>query len=114
MSNYRNTFEQEVGSILNSSWEYEPYTLAYKIYKDYKPDFVNGRVLVECKGYFRVGDTQKYKAIRDSLPEHELVFVLYDPNKKVRKGSRLTMSQWCDKEGFTWYTKENVDELNTL
>tara|TARA_R110001632_G_scaffold17550_6_gene55504 strand:+ start:414 stop:665 length:252 start_codon:yes stop_codon:yes gene_type:complete len=68
--------------------------------------------LVECKGFFREGDTQKYKAVRDSLESHQrLVFVLMGPNKKVRKGSKMTMSGWCEKEGLSWYTLDTLEEL---
>jgi hypothetical protein len=80
----------------------------------YSPDFVytypNGdQILVEVKGYFRAGDRQKYKAIRDCLPDNqELVFFLSSPFKKVSKGAMLTMAQWCDKEGFMWFV-DGVD-----
>ena len=69
------------------------------------------KILIEAKGYFRVGDTQKYKAIRDSMPEWELVFVLSNPLTKVRKGSKMTMSQWCEKEGLAHFTLRTVDKL---
>jgi hypothetical protein len=41
----------------------------------------------------------------------ELVFILQYPNKKVRKGSKLTMSQWCDKEKIKWFSRDNIHEL---
>ena len=68
-------------------------------------------MLIECKGFFRVGDTQKYKAIRDSMPEWEVIFVLSSPLKKVRKGAKMTMGQWCDKEGFKHYTIDTAKEM---
>jgi len=68
--------------------------------------------VVECKGFFREGDTKKYTSIRDSLPKHQrLVFVLMHPNKKIRKGAMMTMAQWCDKEGIMWYTIDTLEEL---
>ena len=91
-------------------FEYEPRKIPYTIHKKYLPDFETDGILIECKGFFRVGDTQKYKAIRDSLDE-ELVFVLSDPNKKIRKGAHMTMGQWCEKEGFAFFTVEEVEEL---
>ncbi len=64
------------------------------------------------KGFFRAGDTQKYKAIRDSLDRNtELVFLLSDPNKKLRKGAQMTMGEWCLKEGFKVYTLDTVENL---
>jgi len=111
-SRYRSSLEAKFAS--NNSgkgYQYEPFSLPYVMKRNYKPDFVIDDVLIECKGFFRPGDTLKYKSIRDSLPDYELVFVLSDPNKKVRKGSKLTMGQWCVKEGFKHYTLDNTDEL---
>lgn len=93
--------------------EYEPFKIEYVEHHKYLPDFVHNdaKVLVECKGFFRVGDTLKYKSIRDSAPEWELVFILSDPNKKVRKGSKMTMGQWCEKEGFRCYCMGTFDDF---
>ena len=107
---YKNKFEERCAEALG--WEYEPTYVPYEIKRRYLPDFHQGDTLVECKGYFRPGDTQKYKAIRDSLgPEEELIFVLYDPNKKVRKENKITMGEWCTKEGFKWFTLETLPAL---
>ena len=107
---YRNNFEADIGEKL-VDWNYEPYQIPYVTKRNYTPDFTKGNILVEAKGYFRVGDTQKYKAIRDSLFSQELVFVLTNANKKVRKGSKITMGEWCDKEGFKWFTLKTLKEL---
>ena len=111
-SKFRSIFEEETAKVLEG-FEYEPFTVPYTTHRNYRPDFVHmaSDTLVECKGFFREGDTQKYKAVRDSLESYQrLVFVLMGPNKKVRKGSKLTMGQWCSKEGFDFYTlDEYVD-----
>ena len=112
-SKFRSTFEEDVSKILQE-FNYEPFTIAYTIARSYRPDFVDasGLYLIECKGYFRDGDTKKYTSIRDSLPEgQELIFVLMQPNKKIRKGAKMTMSQWCDKEGILWYNIDTLQEL---
>jgi hypothetical protein len=112
-SRFRSTFEDDVSKVLKE-FDYEPFTVPYTISRSYRPDFVDssGLSLVECKGYFRDGDTKKYTSIRDSLPEgQELIFVLMQPNKKIRKGAKMTMSEWCDKEGILWYTIETLQEL---
>jgi len=112
-SPFRSTFEEDVSKLLKG-FDYEPFTVPYTIQRSYRPDFVSrtSGVLVECKGYFRDGDTKKYTSIRDSLPAgQELVFVLMQPNKKIRKGAKMTMSEWCDKEGILWYTIETLQEL---
>jgi len=110
-TNYRNKFEAAVAEKLTKDWKYEPYGVPYIVKKKYIPDFVRGNYLIECKGYFRVGDTQKYKAVRDSLVTQELIFILYNEKKKVRKGAKLNMSEWCDKEGFKWFTLDTIKEL---
>ena len=112
-SKFRSTFEEDVAKVLKD-FNYEPFTVPYTIARSYRPDFVDtsGKHLIECKGYFRDGDTKKYTSIRDSLPDgQELVFVLMQPNKKIRKGAKMTMSEWCDKEGILWYTIETLQEL---
>ena len=110
---YRSGLESALADTLTKEFIYEPYNLPYTTHRKYTPDFVNEdkKILIEAKGYFRVGDTQKYKAIRDSMPEWELVFVLSNPLTKVRKGSKMTMGQWCEKEGFPCFTVKTSNEL---
>ena len=114
---YRNKFEKEAAEALKGLCSYEPRKIPYITHRNYTPDFVgkskvsNKEIIVEAKGFFRVGDLQKYKAIRDSLkPYQELVFLLYSPKKKVRKGGKMNMHQWCTKEGLRWFTLENIRE----
>jgi len=112
--NFRSNFEQDVNQQLKSKgFDYESNKYAYQVPRVYTPDFIHpSGLLVECKGFFREGDTQKYKAIKDCLPsDHELVFVLMKPNQKVRKGAKLTMAQWCEKHGLKWYSLETLEEL---
>ena len=72
---YRNNFEKTAGLLLKDHCKYEPEKVPYVVHRNYIPDFVGRNdknridILVEAKGFFRVGDTQKYKAIRDSLPK---------------------------------------------
>ena len=110
---FRSGLEKDLSEKLDGQYKFEPYDLPYTVHKKYLPDFVHeGKaVLVECKGFFRVGDTQKYTAIRDSMPEWELVFVVSNPSKKVRKGGKITMGEWCDKGGFKHFTIETAKEL---
>ncbi len=116
MNSYRSKLEQMVATLLGDTWDYEPFRVPYTTQHKYTPDFVytidnTYEILVEVKGYFRPGDRQKYKAIRDTLknadlsegPKQELVFFLSSPFKKVSKGAMLTMAQWCDKEGLKWF-----------
>ena len=109
-SGLESAFSDAVGT---KDFLYEPYRIPYIINKKYIPDFICERTgaMIECKGFFRVGDTQKYKAVRDSLISQELIFVLYNEKKKIRKGAKMNMGEWCDKEGFKWFTLETIKEL---
>ena len=118
---YRNKFERECGEALAGLATYEPRKIDYVVHKKYLPDFMGMSqktgfdILVEAKGYFRVGDTRKYKAIRDSLlTQQELVFLLYSPTKKIRKGAKMNMGEWCEKEGLRWFTMEDIADAFTV
>jgi hypothetical protein len=110
MTKYRSNFEQQVGAVLEpEGFQYEPFAVKYVVHRKYTPDFVytldgHYEVLVEAKGFFRDGDTHKYKSIVQSLDEsQELVFLLQAPTKQVRKGGPQTMAGWCDKQNIMWF-----------
>ena len=117
LGNFRSEFEKDVATQLQPfGFSYEPCQIDYRVERKYTPDFVyelNGRVYyIECKGYFRSGDTQKYRAINQCLKENEeLIFVLMKPNQKVSKSTKNTMAQWCDKHDILWYNIETLKEL---
>jgi len=117
LGNFRSEFEKDVATQLQPfGFSYEPCQIDYRIERKYTPDFVyelNERVYyIECKGYFRAGDTQKYRAINQCLKENEeLIFVLMKPNQKVSKSTKNTMAQWCDKHDILWYNIETLKEL---
>jgi hypothetical protein len=119
---YRSKFENRCGDLLEpAGFQYEPFKVHYEVKHRYTPDFVytsknSHEILVEAKGYFRPGDTMKYKAIKKCLdPRQELVFLLQSPTKQVRSGSKLTMSGWCNKEGIRWFagTTEVIKYANS-
>jgi|TARA_R110000787_G_scaffold157482_1_gene271391 hypothetical protein len=118
---YRNKFEAHAAEVLGDLCTYESKKVPYVTNRNYIPDFIgphknieDREILVEAKGYFRVGDIQKYKAIRDCLSDaQELVFLLYNPTKRVRKGGKLNMKQWCEKEGFRNYTLGDIIDAFT-
>ena len=112
-SKFRSGLEKTFAALYpKKEFVYEPFDIPYTTHRKYKPAFVHPPTgkLIECKGFFRQGDTLKYKAIRD-CSDKELIFVLSDPFKKVRKGAKITMAQWCDKEGFKYFTVQQKDEL---
>ena len=104
LKKYRSKLEARVARRLGKDWEYEPGGFKYLVPRTYYPDFVKGNIYVEVKGYFRAGDTQKYAAINREMKAQgkDFRFVLQSPDKKVRKGSKITMAEWCDKHNIQW------------
>ena len=93
---FRSALEKEFSKeVKRKGFKYEPYGIPYTVHRTYMPDFVHEekKVMVEVKGFFRVGDTLKYKSIRDTILEDgwELIFLLSNEHKKVRKGGKI---QW--------------------
>ena len=112
---YRSGLEKAFAEKVPKTFQYESASMPYVMTRTYLPDFTYATrkktYYIECKGFFREGDTMKYKAIRDSIEDGELVFVLSDPNKKLRKGAKMTMGEWCKKEGFMHFTIDQTKEL---
>lgn len=108
----RSGLEERVAPTLEEAgFSYESERVAYVVHRYYTPDFTLGDTMVEVKGYFRPGDTQKYKAINDSWPHRQLVFVLQNPHKRIRKGLPMTMADWCDKHDIPWYAEDDLESL---
>tara|TARA_B110000908_G_scaffold8724_1_gene10797 strand:- start:819 stop:1196 length:378 start_codon:yes stop_codon:yes gene_type:complete len=113
MTKFRSGLESAFNDAVSpEDFLYEPYRLPYIIRKKYIPDFIDKRTgaMIECKGFFRVGDTQKYKAIRDEI-DRPLIFVFSDSRKRLRKGSKMNLGEWCDKEGLAHFTMQSIDKL---
>lgn len=78
-----------------------------------------GNIYIEIKGYFQdAAEASKYLWVRKALPEgSELRFVFETPTKamhwlKARKdGTKQTMAEWADKNGFTWYSEDEFVEF---
>lgn len=101
--------------LLPAGFVYEPYTVDYVLEKRYVPDFVLADCHVEVKGYFRAGDTTKYKVVAQTLQQEglEFVFLFQTPNKKIRKGAKMTMAQWADRNQIPWFSsaQEIIDHV---
>lgn len=113
MGKYRSPLEKRLAHSHLKEWDYEPFQIGYYIYSNYTPDFVQGNVCIEVKGFFRQGDTKKYLAIDHELRtswDSRLVFIFSNPNKPIRKGTKLTMGQWADKHDIPWYTEDTFNE----
>ena len=97
--------------------KFHPPRIKYTIHREYEPDFIYGKVLIEAKGRFRDRqESSKYIHVRNCLPKgHSLVFVFQNhktpmPGSKRRKkcGTRQSMGEWADRNGFTWYTPRTL------
>lgn len=114
MHKYRSKLEKECHQLLGrDDWEYEPHKIAYTLRKNYIPDFVQGDCYIEVKGFFRPGDTAKYKAIAEQLKFEgkEYIFLMPKPDAKVRKGGKITYRQWCAKHKVKIFSTSEIKEL---
>jgi hypothetical protein len=117
---YDSWFEYDLATGPLKSAEFHPSGVAYVQQKTYYPDFHRKIAEVdyyfEAKGRFRDrGEARKYVDVRKGLNESErLVFVFMDagtpmPGSPRRTdGTRLTMGQWADKNGFEHYTPHTL------
>ena len=124
---YDSWFEYELHIGVLKDCKYHTDTIEYIQKKTYEPDFKIGNFLIEAKGRFRDSEeARKYVDIRNSLQvddindvEKELVFVFYHPDtpmpraRRRNDGTKFTMAEWADKNGFRYYTVETVTELLT-
>jgi len=110
---YRSGFELKVSEQLNEAkvpFGYEdtviPYTKPATNHK-YTIDFrlPNG-VLIEAKGRWTLEDRKKHLLVREQNPELDIRIIFQSPNNKIRKGSKTTYADFCDKHGIQWAAKE--------
>lgn len=86
--------------------EYESEQLPYTLSFNYRPDFVvhkaNGsKIYIEAKGYFRIQDQIKMRAVKRCHPTLDIRFI-FQQNKPIRKGSKMKYSDWAEKYGFPY------------
>lgn len=96
-----------------------PYTISHNYEPDFTLDRETSQILIESKGYFMDReDATKYLWIREALPEtSELVFCFEHPTKAIhfqstrKDGTKMTHSEWAEKNGFRWFTEESISEI---
>lgn len=123
--NFRSKFEETVyNNVLEKGQtvEYEPFSLGYLIKGNYYPDFVlpNG-IIVEAKGYFDSRARAKMIAVKKFNPDLDIRMFFMNSRTKVRKGSKLTYADWCNKYNFPfaegseipeeWFAEENKESV---
>lgn len=119
MPRYRSKFEGRLGRKMKGC-DYEPEDLIqeYTMEGTYLPDFVpkaDDSILIEAKGFFRTRqEASKYIAVQKCNPDIEVVFIFGDPktpmpnSRKRRNGTRYSMAEWADKNGFRWFTYDTL------
>lgn len=115
---YDSWFEYELHIGVLKGCEYHTSGISYTQTKMYEPDFAIGGFLIEAKGRFRdSAEARKYVDIRKSLTFEELVFVFYHPDtpmpraRRRHDGTKFTMAEWADKNGFRYYTVHTITKL---
>lgn len=103
---FRSGLEEKVGEQLKKlfgSVEYETEKIKYTLneVRTYTPDFLtpNG-IIIETKGRFTPDDRKKHLLIKEQYPDLDIRFVFSNSNNKIRKGSKTSYADWCDKNGF--------------
>jgi len=113
---FRSGLEMEINEELkqkNIDGQYEEHTIKYSIPESnhtYTPDFKlpNG-IFVESKGRFVTEDRKKHVLIKEQHPELDIRFVFQNSRSKIRKGSKTTYADWCNKHGFLYADKTIPD-----
>ena len=110
---YRSGFEHKVSDQLKENkikFEYETTVIPYikpETKHTYTIDFTlpNG-ILVETKGRWVAEDRKKHLLIKKQHPELDIRIVFMSGKTKIRKGSKTTYGDWCDKHGIPWAEKQ--------
>lgn len=115
----KGTFEERVIGDLSDRripFEYEPEAISYSVERRYIPDLrLSETLYVELKGYFRQDAQRKMKAVKAQHPELDIRFVFQKADatiqgaKKRKDGSKMTCSEWAERNGFAW-AEETIPE----
>ena len=110
---YRSGFEHKVSEKLTEEkikFGYEVTQINYikpETHHKYTVDFTlpNG-ILVETKGRWVLEDRKKHLLIKKQHPKLDIRIVFQNPNGKIRKGSKTTYADFCEKHEIPWADKQ--------
>jgi hypothetical protein len=110
---YRSGFEHKVSEQLTESkikFGYEDTVIDYikpETHHKYTVDFTlpNG-ILIETKGRWVIEDRKKHLLIKKQHPELDIRIIFQSAKTKIRKGSKTTYGDYCDKHGIVWSEKK--------
>jgi len=111
--------ERKLGEGVLKDIEYHPDPISYTVPATYTADFKYGNILIEVKGFLRVGQPKMYRCIAEKCEElgFEFVFLFENPEKKMvgarkrKDGTVLTLGEWADKVGIRWFTEDTIHQL---
>ena len=91
---------------LGCGFSYETLVIEYMKHATYTPDFIlpNG-IIIEAKGVWATEDRKKHVLVREQHPYLEIRMVFQNAKNKIRKGSKTTYGEWCDKKQIKWSDK---------
>lgn len=106
---------EEVGMNPN----YEAVSFSYIVPESkhkYTPDFpLCKKIIIETKGLWDLEDRKKMLLLQKQYPEVDFRMVFQNANKKIKKTSKTTYADYCDKHGLKWAHKtipmEWIDEI---
>ena len=109
---YRSGFEHKVSGELTEAkvkFEYEVTVIPYikpETNHTYTIDFTlpNG-ILVETKGRWVLEDRKKHLLIQKQHPDLDIRMVFQNSKGKIRKGSKTTYADFCNKNDIKWADK---------
>ena len=110
---YRSGFEHKISEQLeelNIDPKYEQTVIKYTVperQSKYTVDFTlpNG-ILVETKGRWTTEDRKKHLLVKEQYPELDVRILFQSPKTKIRKGSKTSYADLCDKHGIQWAEKK--------
>ena len=106
MPAYKSKFEATVHKIIGKKFPYEPEYIQFvqpEKTRKYLPDFkLRKNVYLEVKGKWTHEDRQKHLWLKEQHPEITIYLLFMSAFNKIRKGSRTTYADFCEKHGLKW------------
>lgn len=108
---YRSGLEEIIGKTLTNAsmtWTHESETLKYLVPSSehrYLPDFqisTMPNIILEAKGIFSAADRKKMILVQEQHPTRIVIMVFGRASNKLRKGSKTSYADWCNKNNIAW------------
>ena len=110
---FRSGLEEKVADYLTSKgvgFSFEAMKVSYvkpETKHIYTPDFIldNG-IIIETKGRWLLDDRKKHILIRKQHPHLDIRILFQNANAKIRKGSKTSYADFCEKHGIPYAHRE--------